>query len=198
MPFNLQNSLTNSNGTVFRTMLKIVQKNPPELLQISVGNIKKFADKIREDILIRVTGVFPNLQIRPQSAISNDTYFENNHGFKEAQLLVEPISATYSSRIYDGFLSKNVKSPYMIPNRGFKSKRHDIDKQKSLFDQHFFKEEEKTPSRQELGSIFNLANQDNEQVKSSKSNNQTSGEKGDLNVGEFLYFLTSYFYFLHR
>merc|ERR1712024_391054 len=77
-----QNSLTNSNGTVFRTMLKIVQKNPPELLQISVGNIKKFADKVREDILIRVTGVFPNLQIRPQSAISNDTYFENNHGFK--------------------------------------------------------------------------------------------------------------------
>lgn len=180
-------------------MLKIVQKNPPELLQISVKNIKKFADKIREDILIRVTGVFPNLQIRPQSAISNETYFENNHGFKEAQLLVKPISATYSSRIYDGFLSKNVTSPYMIPSRGFKSKRHDIDKQKSLFDQHFKEDQGTSIGRQELGSIFNLANQDSDQVKSNKSNNQISGEKGELNMGEFLDFkyISDHFLFLH-
>ena len=98
-----------------RVIRRLAQDNPPELLAISIGNLKRFTDKIREDILLRISGLYPNLQIRPESAISHETYFENNHGYQEpAKLLLKPIQATYSSTIYDGFLTKNVKTSLVL------------------------------------------------------------------------------------
>jgi len=152
-----QNSLTSSSGKLLRVIRRLAQDNPPELLAISIGNLKRFTDKIREDILLRISGLYPNLQIRPESAISHETYFENNHGYQEpAKLLLKPIQATYSSTIYDGFLTKNVKSPYVIPNRTFKSARFEVDKQKSMFDQQSKDDSlsNSSSTQYELGSIF--------------------------------------------
>lgn len=162
-----QNSLTSSSGKLLRVIRRLAQDNPPELLAISIGNLKRFTDKIREDILLRISGLYPNLQIRPESAISHETYFENNHGYQEpAKLLLKPIRATYSSTIYDGFLTKNVKSPYVVPNRRFKSARFEVDKQKSMFDQQS-KDDSSSSTQYDLGSIFKdlSPNQVNEHIK---------------------------------
>jgi len=152
-----QNSLTSSSGKLLRVIRRLAHENPPELLAISIGNLKKFTDKIRGDILLRISGLYPNLQIRPESVISHETYFENNHGYQEpAKLLLKPIQATYSSTIYDGFLTKNVKSPYVVPNRRFKSARFGVDKQKSMFDQQSKDDSlsNSSSTQYELGSIF--------------------------------------------
>ena len=153
-----------------RVIRRLAQDNPPELLAISIGNLKRFTDKIREDILLRISGLYPNLQIRPESAISHETYFENNHGHQEpAKLLLKPIQATYSTTIYDGFLTKNVKSPYVVPNRRFKSARFEVDKQKSMFDQQSKDDSlsNSSSTQYELGSIFKdlSPNQVNEHIK---------------------------------
>lgn len=165
-----QNSLTSSSGKILRVIRRLAQDNPPELLAISIGNLKRFTDKIREDILLRISGLYPNLQIRPESAISHETYFENNHGHQEpAKLLLKPIQATYSTTIYDGFLTKNVKSPYVVPNRRFKSARFEVDKQKSMFDQQSKDDSlsNSSSTQYELGSIFKdlSPNQVNEHIK---------------------------------
>jgi len=165
-----QNSLTSSSGKLLRVIRRLAHENPPELLAISIGNLKKFTDKIRGDILLRISGLYPNLQIRPESVISHETYFENNHGYQEpAKLLLKPIQANYSSTIYDGFLTKNVKSPYVVPNRRFKSARFEVDKQKSMFDQQSKDDSlsNSSSTQYELGSIFKdlSPNQVNEHIK---------------------------------
>jgi len=165
-----QNSLTSSSGKLLRVIRRLAHENPPELLAISIGNLKTFTDKIRGDILLRISGLYPNLQIRPESVISHETYFENNHGYQEpAKLLLKPIQANYSSTIYDGFLTKNVKSPYVVPNRRFKSARFEVDKQKSMFDQQSKDDSlsNSSSTQYELGSIFKdlSPNQVNEHIK---------------------------------
>ena len=172
-----------------RVIRRLAQDNPPELLAISIGNLKRFTDKIREDILLRISGLYPNLQIRPESAISHETYFENNHGYQEpAKLLLKPIRATYSSTIYDGFLTKNVKSPYVVPNRRFKSARFEVDKQKSMFDQQS-KDDSSSSTQYDLGSIFKdlSPNQVNEHIKTrtKKIDSLQPEEQEKLDLGEF-------------
>ena len=172
-----------------RVIRRLAQDNPPELLAISIGNLKRFTDKIREDILLRISGLYPNLQIRPESVISHETYFENNHGYQEpAKLLLKPIQATYSSTIYDGFLTKNVKSPYVIPNRRFKSARFEVDKQKSMFDQQS-KDDSSSSTQYDLGSIFKdlSPNQVNEHIKTrtKKIDSLQPEEQEKLDLGEF-------------
>ena len=54
---------------------------------------------------------------------SSDTYFENNQGFKQAELLVPPIKAEEYSSNVTSFLSRNVNSPYIQQHRGFKTLR---------------------------------------------------------------------------
>ena len=178
-----------------RVIRRLAQDNPPELLAISIGNLKRFTDKIREDILLRISGLYPNLQIRPESAISHETYFENNHGYQEpAKLLLKPIQATYSSTIYDGFLTKNVKSPYVIPNRTFKSARFEVDKQKSMFDQQSKDDSlsNSSSTQYELGSIFKDLTPNhplvNEHIKnrSKKIDSLQPEEQEKLDLGEFL------------
>jgi len=187
-----QNSLTSSSGKLLRVIRRLAQDNPPELLAISIGNLKRFSDKIREDILLRISGLYPNLQIRPESVISHETYFENNHGYQEpAKLLLKPIQATYSSTIYDGFLTKNVKSPYVIPNRRFKSARFEVDKQKSMFDQQSKDDSfsNSSSTQYELGSIFKdlTPNQVNEHIKTrtKKIDSLQPEEQEKLDLGEF-------------
>ena len=141
---------------------------------------------------MRISGLYPNLQIRPESVISHETYFENNHGYQEpAKLLLKPIRATYSSTIYDGFLTKNVKSPYLVPNRKFKSARFEVDKQKSMFDQQSRDDSlsNSSSTQYELGSIFKdlSPNQVNEHIKtrtSKKIDNLQPEEQEKLDLGE--------------
>ena len=175
---------------MLRVLRKVAQENPPELLTISVGNLRKFADKIRKDILLRASVLYPNLQIEPQSVISCETYFENNHGFREpAKLLIKPTPVIYSSPLYDRFLSKNIKSPYLVPNRSFKSARSNIDSQKSLFDQ--LREEpssSSTATQYPLGSIFKdlSPNDVKEQVNRAKVDNLKPEEQEKLDLGKSL------------
>ena len=102
------------------------------------------------------------------------------------------ISATYSSTLYDSFLSKNVKSPYIIPTRSFKSRRSNIETQTSLFDQQ--SREPKLDSnsiRHELGSIFKDLSPHqviaNEQVnsKTNKMDGLKPEDQEKLDLGEF-------------
>ena len=187
--------MTSSSGKLLRVIRRLALENPPELLAISIGNLKKFTDKIRGDILLRISGLYPNLQIRPESVISHETYFENNHGYQEpAKLLLKPIQATYSSTIYDGFLTKNVKSPYIVPNRRFKSARFEVDKQKSMFDQQSKDDSlsNSSSTQYELGSIFKDLSRNhpvvNEHIKtrSKKIDNLQPEEQEKLDLGEFL------------
>ena len=176
---------------MLRILRKVAQDNPPKLLTISVGNLLKLTEKIKQDILLRASCLYPNLQIKPQSAVSCETYFENNHGFKEpAKLLIKPTPAIYSSPLYDNFLSKNVKSPYLVPNRSFKTVRGNIETQKSLFDQ--FREEPSQSSNAStqypLGSIFKdlSPNEVNEQVNKAKLDNLKPEEQEKLDLGKLL------------
>ena len=172
---------------------KLSLSKPNEVLcRRRESELMTLADKIREDILLRISGLYPNLQIRPESVISHETYFENNHGYQEpAKLLLKPIQATYSSTIYDGFLTKNVKSPYVIPNRRFKSARFEVDKQKSMFDQQSKDDSfsNSSSTQYELGSIFKdlTPNQVNEHIKTrtKKIDSLQPEEQEKLDLGEF-------------
>jgi len=98
------------------------------LTTISLSSIKRLAESIKKDLINRVATVYPAIQDKSHwwqndSVSSNETYFENNHGFKQAELMVKPKKIeSYSSPMID-FLSRNVSSPYFIPVRTFKTKR---------------------------------------------------------------------------
>ena len=99
------------------------------LLMLSSENVTLIANRIRNEVKSYVN------KWRLESAISHDTYFENNHGFKETEgkqqgktgfqqpvLLVKPIARQpYSSPMYT-FMLRNVSSPYAQSVRGFKTK----------------------------------------------------------------------------
>ena len=73
----------------------------------------------------RQLSALANFQTSPDSLrySSSDTYFENNQGFKQAELLVQPIKAAEYSSNVTSFLSRNVNSPYLQQHRGCKTLR---------------------------------------------------------------------------
>ena len=94
------------------------------LLALSSENVTLIAHRIRNQVKTYVN------KWRLESAASHDTYFENNHGFKEETktqfqqpvLTITPIvRQPYSSPMYT-FMLKNVSSPYTQSVRGFKTK----------------------------------------------------------------------------
>lgn len=122
----LQNNLTNVGGRWIRFGLSEGPRKVENLLKISTDNVRMMARNISNDLLTRVSVAFPALeQHLGYSAISHDTYFENNHGFKEADLrLITPKTAIYSSPMVS-FLHLNVPSPFLTQVRTFKSPRAD-------------------------------------------------------------------------
>ena len=106
----------NSDGDLIRS-----------LLMLSSENVTLIANRIRNEVKSYVN------KWRLESAISHETYFENNHGFKETEgkqqkgfqqpiLMITPIvRQPYSSPMYS-FMLRNVSSPYTQAVRGFKTK----------------------------------------------------------------------------
>ena len=60
---------------------------------------------------------------RLETSYSHETYFENNQGFKQAELLVRPIKRTTYFSPTTLFLSRNIAIPQLQQSRGFKTKR---------------------------------------------------------------------------
>ena len=106
-----QNSLTNATGMVLRGSFGL-----------PISSLRSFISNARDKLTKRVEAL-TSVDLS-SSYISNETYFENNHGFKQAELLVQPIIRRneYTSPM-TVFLSKNVTTPQLQQYRGFKTRR---------------------------------------------------------------------------
>jgi hypothetical protein len=119
-----QNSLTNVSGTWLRSYKQaakaIIQDDPSALralLKMPATNVKTIFARCKENAMARLVPALSHLQVQKtnsESVASHETYFENNQGFREAELLITPIIQ---------FLSSNVSSPMFQSVRGFKSVR---------------------------------------------------------------------------
>lgn len=132
----LQNGLSTASGACIRGYKKavkaIIQEDPVLLksfLEIPSRKLKTIIDKAKYNIMMNLASLsswqppVAAFDVDQKSDMkSNETYFENNHGFKEAELLVKPIMASYTSPTYR-FMSKNVHSPFITSVRGFKTRR---------------------------------------------------------------------------
>ncbi len=103
--------------------------------------------KCKEDVLFRIIPALSQFSPFSKSAspsniaeqnqtsyTSADTFFENNHGFKEADLLVTPLAHSQraspvthqlsrNDTVFGQFLSRNSSSPFLVSSRGFKTRR---------------------------------------------------------------------------
>ena len=97
-------------------------KDDPKLLwsilQIPASNISTIFQKTRNLIIEQI----PCLN-SSQSVVSHETYFENNQGFKQAELLLQPIVAEKYSSPVSSFLDRNITTPQLQQYRGFKTIR---------------------------------------------------------------------------
>ena len=105
----------------------ILQKDPDilrSIVQVPASSIANIIARAKDNVT-RQLAALATSQTSPESlkCSSSETYFENNQGFKQAELLVQPIKAAeYSSNI-TSFMSRNVNSPYLQQHRGFKTLR---------------------------------------------------------------------------
>lgn len=120
-----QNSLTSASGILTRSYKKAATamiKDDPKLLwsilQIPASNISTIFQKTRNLIIEQI----PCLN-SSQSVVSHETYFENNQGFKQAELLLQPIVAEKYSSPVSSFLDRNITTPQLQQYRGFKTIR---------------------------------------------------------------------------
>ena len=114
--------LQNSNS-VGKWLRAFNSAHDNSFLKMSNAKIRRMIEKIREEILSKAAAAsFPRLE----SAISHETYFENNNGFKQAQLLIQPIPAVYSSPMHTFLLRNSSPSPYFQTVRTFKTKRSQV------------------------------------------------------------------------
>ena len=90
---------------------------------LPISSLRSFISNAKAKLTKRVEAL-TSVDLSGSSAISNETYFENNHGFKQAELLVQPIrrNELYTSPM-TVFLSKNVSTPQLQQYRGFKTRR---------------------------------------------------------------------------
>ena len=103
-------------------------------------SLEKLVKLLKRDIWSRIPPILPTFK-------SHDTYFENNHGFKEAELLIQPRKFGHLTI----FLSRQVKSPFSSQIRTFKTKRsHTMEANQSLFDR-------KNEKNTEESTFFKLA-----------------------------------------
>jgi hypothetical protein len=130
-----QNSLTNVSGTWLRSYKQaakaIIQDDPSALralLKMPATNVKTIFARCKENAMARLVPALSHLQVQKtnsESVASHETYFENNQGFREAELLITPIIKTQALNRtpINQFLSSNVSSPMFQSVRGFKSVR---------------------------------------------------------------------------
>ena len=88
---------------------------------LPISSLRSFISNARAKLTKQVE-TLTSVEI-PGSSISNETYFENNHGFKQAELLVQPIRRNEYTSPMTVFLSKNVSTPQLQQYRGFKTRR---------------------------------------------------------------------------
>ena len=130
-PFHFQNSLSNASGMLLRGYKReataILQKDPDilrSLVQVPASSIANIIARAKDNV-VRQLAALATIQTSPESLkySSSETYFENNQGFRQAELLVQPIKAAEYSSNVTSFLSRNVNSPYLQQHRGFKTLR---------------------------------------------------------------------------
>ena len=110
-----------------REATAILQKDPDilrSIVQVPASSIANIMAQAKNNVA-RQLAALVNFQTSPDSLkySSSDTYFENNQGFKQAELLVQPIKAAEYSSNVTSFLSRNVNSPYLQQHRGCKTLR---------------------------------------------------------------------------
>ena len=88
---------------------------------LPISSLRSFISNARDKLTKRVEAL-TSVDLSG-SYISNETYFENNHGFKQAELLVQPIRRNEYTSPMTVFLSKNVSTPQLQQYRGFKTRR---------------------------------------------------------------------------
>ena len=125
LSYFLQNSLTSASGILTRSYKKAATamiKDDPKLLwsilQIPASNISTIFQKTRNLIIEQIPCLTSS-----QSVVSHETYFENNQGFKQAELLLQPIVAEKYSSPVSSFLDRNITTPQLQQYRGFKTIR---------------------------------------------------------------------------
>ena len=119
-----------------REATAILQKDPDilrSIVQVPASSIANIMAQAKNNVA-RQLAALVNFQTSPESLkySSSDTYFENNQGFKQAELLVQPIKAAEYSSNVTSFLSRNVNSPYLQQHRGFKTLRSKSEKEEDL------------------------------------------------------------------
>ena len=114
----------------------ILQKDPDilrSIVQVPASSIANIIARAKVNVA-RQLAALATFQTSPESLkySSSETYFENNQGFRQAELLVQPIKAAEYSSNVTSFLSRNVNSPYIQQHRGFKTLRSSSEKEEDL------------------------------------------------------------------
>ena len=144
-----------------REATAILQKDPDilrSIVQVPASSIANIMAQAKNNVA-RQLAALVNFQTSPESLkySSSDTYFENNQGFKQTELLVQPIKAAEYSSNFTLFLSRNVNSPYLQQHRGFKTLRSEKEEDLTSTEDLIKKILKKgNPTKEEIQQITNM------------------------------------------
>ena len=144
-----------------REATAILQKDPDilrSIVQVPASSIANIMAQAKDNVA-RQLAALVNFQTSPESLkySSSDTYFENNQGFKQTELLVQPIKAEEYSSNVTLFLSRNVNSPYLQQHRGFKTLRSEKEEDLTSTEDLIKKILKKgNPTKEEIQQITNM------------------------------------------